>query len=203
MKYKNFWGASVPLHSRQWGDVVVESTSLSDAPDGDMVVYFGDPDKCDRPLVRIHSQCTFSEVLDVDFCDCAEQLRMALAQLSSSEGGILFYLRSDGRGVELSEKTKATILQKQGVGTYDAHRAIDVPADARDYTAVARFLLEKGIKKIELLTNSPQKVEDMVCNGIDVTVRSLYEENPNSDVVKLYEAKAKEYHHMLPEKYNK
>lgn len=199
MDYLQYIGSKATIHSPDYGDIEVESAVLSDTQDGDLVAYFGNPISCDRPVVRIHSQCTFSEVLGSDLCDCAVQLRYALKKLSDSRCGILFYLRADGRGVGLASKIKATSLQNKGIDTYDAHVLLGLPPDPRDYSKIAEFLLNKGIKKITLLTNSPDKIKDMKKYGIDVIVEPIYDNKPNEEVSALYKTKVNKFHHNIPD----
>ena len=199
MNYLKYLGSSANLHSSKYGFMKVESASLSDAIDGDMVVYFGNPLDCERPVVRIHSLCTFSEVLGSDQCDCTFQLNYALDRLSKSKKGILFYLKTDGRGVGLASKIKATSLQNLGVDTFDAHIILGLPVDPRDYSKVAEFLLNKGITKVTLLTNSPDKTDALVRKGIDVIVEPIFVEDPNEKIKNLYKTKKEKFGHNIPE----
>ena len=199
MDYLKYLGSIANLYSPKYGYMKVESASLSDSIDGDMVVYFGNPLENERPIVRIHSLCTFSEVLGSDLCDCTVQLKYALERLSKSKSGILIYLKSDGRGVGLASKIKATSLQNIGIDTFDAHIKLGLPVDPRDYSKVADFLLNKGIKQITLLTNSPDKTDALVRKGIDVIVEPIYVEDPNEKIKILYKTKAEKFGHNIPE----
>lgn len=198
MNHIQYIGSKANIYSKKYGNMIVESAALSETIDGDMVVYFGNPLDVERPVVRIHSLCTFSEVLGSDLCDCAWQLKCALKKLADSKCGILFYLRSDGRGVGLASKIKATSLQNIGVDTFDAHVLLGLPPDPRDYSKVAEFLLNKGITKVTLLTNSPNKTADLVNSGIDVIVEPLFEKKPNDKVKYLYQTKANKFRHKIP-----
>src|SRR5687767_12623423 len=130
MKYKRgFLGSVAKLNSRRWGPMSFEAIALTDAVDGDLVVHIGDPLIEARPLVRIHSICTFSEVFDSDSCECAAQLHMALDRMVSEGHGLIFYLRMEGRGIGLAAKTCATVLEVTGVDTYDSRVAIGVPPE--------------------------------------------------------------------------
>src|SRR5258708_187373 len=113
--YKRFLGSTAQFDSRRWGRITTESVTFTDAIDGDLAVYFGQPFTTPDPLVRIHSECVFAEVLDSDLCDCADELRMALELLSREGNGILLYLRLDGRGAGLAAKVKATALEVEGL----------------------------------------------------------------------------------------
>jgi len=49
-------------------------------------------------LVRVHSECLTGDVFHSQRCDCNQQLDKAL-KLIAKEGGVLLYLRQEGRGI--------------------------------------------------------------------------------------------------------
>ncbi|DAC33028.1 MAG TPA: GTP cyclohydrolase II, partial [Candidatus Poseidoniales archaeon] len=55
--------------------------------------------------------------------------------------------------------------------TLDANLMLGHPADARDYTIAARMLNSLGAGQVSLLTNNPDKVEQLRSYGIDVVER--------------------------------
>jgi GTP cyclohydrolase II len=195
--YLKYVGSQTTFNSRKWGKLRVESVSFTPASDGDMVVYIGEPLEKERPLVRIHSECVFSEVLDSDFCDCADQLALAMDIIKREKDGILIYLRFDGRGAGLSAKIKATSLEMEGIDTYESRVNIGVEPEGRNFSNIASFLLGKGISKISLLTNSPVKKGDLINSGIDVEIRPLIIDNPNENVKKLYHTKVRKFNHII------
>ncbi len=194
--YKKFIGSRTKINSRIWGDLTVESASFTPASDGDMIVYFGDIQNIECPVVRIHSECVFAEVLDSNFCDCADQLYHAMDYLKKNNG-ILFYLRFDGRGAGLSAKIKATELEMKGMDTYDSRVSIGVEPEGREFSAIADYLLSHNINKIRLLTNNPNKFHDLTKKGIHVEAIPIYTKEPNNNVKKLYETKKNKFGHML------
>lgn len=119
-------------------------------------------------LVRVHSECITGEALGSLKCECGPQLEAALDKIAK-EGGIVIYLRGhEGRGIGLANKLRAYQLQEQGLDTLDANLQLGFPADARDYTAAAEILSELGIESICLLTNNPDKVEQLTKLGIKI-----------------------------------
>ena len=116
------------------------------------------------PLVRIHSECYTGETAWSARCDCGEQLDEAarLMSLPSSTGGVIVYLRQEGRGIGLGEKLKAYNLQDLGSDTVEANLLLRHPADARSYGLATAILLDLGFggdSGIRLLTNNPDKVQ--------------------------------------------
>ena len=119
-------------------------------------------------LVRIHSECLTGDVFSSKKCDCGFQLKSSMEKISR-EGGILIYLRQEGRGIGLANKIKAYALQENGLDTVEANHALGFPSDMRDYTAAAEILKALGIKKMRLLTNNPAKTTAMKANDLEVT----------------------------------
>lgn len=122
------------------------------------------------PLVRIHSECITGDVFGSCRCDCGEQLQQSL-DLIAAEGGILIYLRQEGRGIGLLNKLKAYNLQEQGLDTVDANLKLGFPADNRDYAVAYQMLKALGVDALRLLTNNPKKIEALLHYGLVVQER--------------------------------
>jgi GTP cyclohydrolase II len=194
-----FVGSRASINSRTWGPLSIESVSFSQAIDGDLVINVGQPLQQPLPLVRIHSTCIFSEVLDSDFCDCAEQFHLAMDAIVREGHGILFYLRFEARGAGLAAKVKATALEISGLDTYDSRISVGVSPESRDFSPIGAYLLGRGIKKIRLLTNNPLKVDHLERTGLSIEREPLLSKEPNDHVKALYRTKARRFHHWTPE----
>ena len=156
----------VPLHRR--GPVsaeLVTFTGLSDAGEHVACVVAGP--YTDVPLVRVHSECLTGDVFGSARCDCGPQLDEALRKIAS-EGGVILYLRQEGRGIGLYNKLDTYLLQDDGLDTFEANRRIGRGADERDYTVAAEMLAALGIHRIRLLTNNPDKVRQLGVHGVAV-----------------------------------
>jgi len=119
-------------------------------------------------LVRIHSECFTGDVLHSMRCDCGEQLDLAMERISKEKKGIIIYLRQEGRGIGLVNKLKAYNLQDDGMDTVQANVALGFNAELRDYKGAVIILKNLGVKKINLMTNNPSKVDELHKNGFKV-----------------------------------
>jgi GTP cyclohydrolase II len=123
-----------------------------------------------NPLVRLHSECLTGDVFGSQRCDCGPQLREAAERITDT-GGLLLYLRQEGRGIGLYAKLDAYALQDGGLDTYEANLALGHGADERDYTAAAQMLVALGTGPIRLLTNNPDKAVQLDALGVQITDR--------------------------------
>jgi len=122
-------------------------------------------------LVRVHSECLTGEAFGSLKCECGPQLDTALDAVQR-EGGVVVYLRGqEGRGIGLINKLKAYRLQEDGLDTLDANLALGLPADSRDYRAASAILDDLGVRSVRLLTNNPEKAEQLEAHGIVVRER--------------------------------
>ena len=111
-------------------------------------------------LVRVHSECLTGDTIGSLKCDCRDQLEFALEAIEK-EGGMVIYLRQEGRNIGLLNKVNAYALQDKGLNTIEANHQLGFADDERTYEMVEFILAHFGIKKIRLLTNNPRKIESL------------------------------------------
>ena len=121
--------------------------------------------------VRIHSECLTSEVFGSLRCDCRAQLDRAM-DFIGQHGGVLLYLRQEGRGIGLGNKIRAYALQQeQGLDTVESNLALGFADDLRRYDIAAEMLRSLGVQSVDLITNNPLKIAGLVDEGMPVRRR--------------------------------
>lgn len=145
------------------------------------------------PLIRLHSECLTGDVFGSLKCDCGPQLKEALRIIGEEGGGVLLYLRQEGRGIGLANKLRAYALQDRGLDTVDANRRLGFADDERDYAMAAAMLRALHIDSVRLLTNNPNKVAGLEAEGIAVVERVAHHmpTNPhNADYIATKKARS-------------
>jgi len=176
-------------------------TSKKEGSEGDVESTTpGYPEDLGPAMVRIHSECYTGETVWSARCDCGEQLDEAARLMSlpmptpastpgseigeadshrstsklPSAGGVIIYLRQEGRGIGLMEKLKAYNLQDLGHDTMEANLLLRHPGDARSYGLATAMLMDLGLggeRGIKLLTNNPDKVRAVEGPSREVVVK--------------------------------
>ena len=149
------------------------------------------------PLVRMHSECLTGDVFGSLRCDCGPQLRQALQLVAENGGGVLLYLRQEGRGIGLANKLRAYALQDRGLDTVEANLRLGFADDERDYAHAAAMLRALGIDEVRLLTNNPAKVEGLEKTGIRVAERVAHQMPSNPHNVEYLATKRRKSGHIL------
>lgn len=162
-----------------------------------LALVMGEYEPDEQVLVRVHSECLTGDVLGSMRCDCGEQLAQSLEMISKAGKGVLLYLRQEGRGIGLRDKLRAYNLQDEGMDTVDANLALGHQADARDYEVAARILKNLGVAKISLLTNNPNKIEELQRLGIEVIERIPLQGEVNPENARYLLTKAARMNHLL------
>ena len=157
----------------------------------------GDVQGDDPVLVRLHSECLTGDTFGSLRCDCGPQLHEAMRMIEKQGSGAILYLRQEGRGIGLQNKLKAYRLQEEGLDTVEANEHLGFQPDERTYEEAAEILKQLGITKIDLLTNNPDKIEQLKLDGIEINQRVPLEIAPTSYDKNYLLTKKNKFHHLL------
>ena len=148
--------------------------------------------------VRFHSECITGEIFHSKKCECGQQLDAAMKYMSEN-GGMIIYLRQEGRNIGIINKLRAYALQEKGFDTVEANLKLGLPADGRNFDVAVEMLKILNVKEINLLTNNPDKLKSLKNSGIILHHRVPLEIESN-DVNESYLSKKKDYFGHLLEK---
>ncbi|MDF1796040.1 MAG: GTP cyclohydrolase II [Coxiellaceae bacterium] len=150
----------------------VETCSFNDLcdPKEHIALIFHQADEHEQPFVRLHSECLTGDVFGSKKCDCGNQLQETI-KVMQHHGGVILYLRQEGRGIGLYNKLDAYALQNQGLDTYQANEKLNFQHDLRDYHAAAQMLFALNISHVRLISNNPDKHQQLEHYGINVVER--------------------------------
>jgi len=188
--------AIVDLPSRYGRFQVVGFWNNRDGRDHVAIVH-GNPIGREHVPTRLHSECLTGDALGSLRCDCRDQLEVALQAIAAQECGIVLYLRQEGRGIGLLNKLRAYGLQDRGMDTVEANLALGFRDDEREYSVAAHMLHSLRVKSIQLMTNNPKKVEELVQHGVKVAGRIPHVIPPNEFNRFYLETKRDRSGHML------
>ena len=125
----------------------------------------------DSILLRVHSECLTGDALGSQRCDCGSQLEVAMRKIGEAGRGLILYLRQEGRGIGLLNKIRAYALQDQGADTVEANERLGFGADMRDYSICRPMLEHLRVRRVQLMTNNPRKVEALQELGFEIVQR--------------------------------
>jgi len=150
----------------------------------------------EKLAVRIHSECMTGDLFGSMRCECGDQLQGSL-KFIQEHGGILIYLRQEGRGIGIINKLKAYCLQDEGYNTAEANKVLGFEEDQRRYDDAVSILEYFKVNQIRLLTNNPDKINFFKETGINVVERIPLELMPNESNYNYLKTKKEHFGHFL------
>lgn len=187
----------INLPTSKYGDFQMIGFETPNQEDSHFALLKGDVLQNESIPVRIHSECITGDLFGSLRCDCGEQLENSFKIIEQYGKGIVLYLRQEGRGIGLMNKIRAYKLQEKGMDTIEANRALGFPEDMRDFTIAGELLSLLGIRSTKLITNNPEKVNQLQMSGIRVEERIPINCKPNKYNQKYLETKLSKMGHYL------
>jgi GTP cyclohydrolase II len=148
-------------------------------------------------LTRLHSSCVTGDALGSLRCDCGPQLAKSLTQIDKEGCGLLLYMQQEGRGIGLTNKIRAYMLEDLGEDTYDANVDLGFKPDERSYELAAAMLKRFNVRSLRLLTNNPGKITELERYGVKINERVPLEISPNKYNRSYLETKKTRFGHLL------
>lgn len=161
-----------------------------------MALIAKDTDLSKPVNVRIHSECITGEVFHSQKCECGQQLNSAMEYMQNN-GGIIIYLRQEGRNIGIINKLKAYALQEKGLDTVQANLQLGLPADDRDFGVAIEMLEEIGVKSLNLMTNNPDKIQFIKDSNIEFHSRIPLQIKSNAASASYLKTKKEYFGHLL------
>lgn len=152
--------------------------------------------------VRFHSECITGEVFHSKKCECGQQLDSAMRYMQK-HGGIIIYLRQEGRNIGIINKLKAYSLQEKGLDTVEANLQLGLPADDRDFSVAVNILEQLDVKEINLLTNNPEKIKAVQESSIILKERIPLQIAANENSREYLKTKKEYFGHLLEDDQDK
>ncbi len=151
--------------------------------------------------VRIHSECITGEVFHSQKCECGQQLNSAMHYMQEN-GGVIIYLRQEGRNIGIINKLKAYALQEKGLDTVQANLKLGLPADGRDFGVAIEILKDLGVKSVNLMTNNPEKIKIIENSDITFNSRIPLQIKANEASLSYLKTKKEFFGHLLDDENN-
>ncbi len=151
--------------------------------------------------VRIHSECITGEVFHSQKCECGQQLNSAMHYMQEN-GGVIIYLRQEGRNIGIINKLKAYALQEKGLDTVQANLKLGLPADDRDFSVAIEILKDLGVKSVNLMTNNPEKIKIIENSDITFNSRIPLQIKANEASLSYLKTKKEFFGHLLDDENN-
>jgi GTP cyclohydrolase II len=183
---------------------------LEGAPDSEFIVFrggeglrdqvaivIGEPNFALPVNVRLHSACLTGDLFGSLKCDCGDQLRYTARFMAENGGGVLLYLDQEGRGNGLANKIRAYDLQARGFDTYDADETLGFDKDQRRFAFAAEMLKLLGARRVQVLTNNPEKIDALTQAGLEVVADQRIMGRRNTHNVRYLAAKRDKAGHLI------
>jgi 3,4-dihydroxy 2-butanone 4-phosphate synthase/GTP cyclohydrolase II len=116
-------------------------------------------------LGRVQQENVLADVFGCGEQDSQDRLRACLKQINDAGCGVLVYLQKPAPRVE----NEVRMLAGHGPRLAAIEKgAIGLPQDLREYGIGAQILLDQGIRKLKLISNSPTRIKGIQGYGLEV-----------------------------------
>jgi len=188
--------ASAPIPTR-YGTFETMAYSVDPKEKMPHLVLFNAETDFSKPVnVRIHSECMTGDTFGSYRCECGEQLDSAMEYVAEN-GGMILYLRQEGRGIGIINKLHAYQKQDEGYDTAEANKVLGFGYDDRTYEDAIHIMQDLGVATVNLLTNNPTKIKALEDGGITVANRITMAIEPKAENRGYLQTKKDKFGHYL------
>ncbi len=188
--------AKVSIPTKHGSFMTIAYSSIENDPMPHIVLLNPDTDLTKPVNIRVHSECMTGDVFGSYRCECGEQLDKAMEYVAE-HGGLVIYLRQEGRGIGIINKLHAYVKQDEGYDTAEANKVLGFGYDDRTYEDAVAILRDLGVKAIQLITNNPSKIEALEESGIRVDGRIALNIKPRIENLGYLKTKKEKFGHQL------
>jgi GTP cyclohydrolase II len=126
-----------------------------------VALVMGEVEAQENVFCRVHSSCISAHVFNSVECECREEMAAAQALIERQGRGVIVYLDQEGKGNGHLALMASIKFKKEGFSQGEAYQKAGFDADARSFRPAAEILSDLKVKSIVLLTDNPEKAEDL------------------------------------------
>jgi len=126
-----------------------------------IAIVMGNIEAQENVFCRIHSSCISAHVLNSIECECREEMETSQSLIEQKGQGVIIYLDQEGKGNGHLALMASIKHKKAGLSQSEAYKKVGYEADARSFRPAAEILSDLKVKSVVLLTNNPEKADDL------------------------------------------
>lgn len=133
-----------------------------------IALVIGEVENAENVVCRVHSACVSGHVFNSVECECQAEMEAAQSAIQKAGKGVIVYLEQEGKGNGHLALMASIPYKKTGMKQSEAYEKAGFEKDARVFRPAAEILADLKVKSIVLLTDNPNKAEDLRKFGIVV-----------------------------------
>ncbi|MGB0647246.1 MAG: 3,4-dihydroxy-2-butanone-4-phosphate synthase [Bradymonadia bacterium] len=129
-----------------------------------LAFVLGEPEKADNVLARVHRESVLGDVFECGASANRSTLMTSLRMIAEEGCGVLIYLQKPAPRLEnevrilSGEQPKRSAIERGAIG---------LPKDLREYGIGAQILLDLGVSRLRLISNTPSRIKGIFGYGIE------------------------------------
>jgi GTP cyclohydrolase II len=134
-----------------------------------IALVMGNVEAQENVFCRIHSSCISAHVFNSIKCECREEMETSQSLIEQKGQGIIIYLDQEGKGNGHLALMASIKHKKAGLSQNEAYKKVGFESDARSFRPAAEILSDLKVESVVLLTNNPEKAQDLRNASITVS----------------------------------